>query len=124
MIDSISFLVNSREVGDIVKEELVAFFLPNVFFHSVRHVINTLNASESIKLRLFTDVFLINLMDIHQAILSGSHEILFILVKFHGCDSTRVAIMHFDLQEAVRGFCKTELNFTIFISHDEELSRG
>jgi hypothetical protein len=104
VIDSICLLVNSWEVGDIVKEELVALFLPDVFFHSVRHVINTLNTGKSIKLRLFTDVFLIDLMDIHQAIFSSSHEILFILVKLHGCDSTRMAIMHFDLQEAVRGF--------------------
>ena len=71
MIDSICLLVNSWEVGDIVKEELVALFLPDVFFHSVRHIIDSFNASESIKLRLFTDVFFVNLVDIHKSILSS-----------------------------------------------------
>jgi hypothetical protein len=86
VVNGVCFFIYCGEVRHVVKEELVALFLPNVFFHSVWHIVNAFNAGKSIEFRLFADVFLINLVNIHETVLSSSHEILLILVKFHGCD--------------------------------------
>ena len=73
MIDSIGFFVNSREVRNIIKEELVALLLSDVFLHGFRHVVDTFDAGECIELGLFLDVLLVNLVNVHETIFGSCH---------------------------------------------------
>jgi len=60
-------------------------------------------------------------VNVHQAVLSGGHNVFFFLIKLYGSNSAVVAVVHLDGKVSVWVIGMSDLNFTVLKAHNHEL---